>query len=79
MTHRQKYFLLCDDGQERTVKEIAPLLGLDNPALVTQFLMRLKSNLAQERATHKLYKIMPVKRNGAVKWRLERRMNITIE
>ena len=79
MTHRERYFLIAADGQERTAKEIAPLIGLVNPDLVTQMLMRLKTNLVQERSEWKLLKIMPEHRNRAVKWKLERRVKIVIE
>lgn len=73
MTHRERYFLTCCDAVERPVSEIAELLGMAYPTLATQFLTRLKMTLVQERSEFKLYKIMPVKANGAVRWRLEKR------
>lgn len=79
MTHRERFFLECADGIERTAKEIAPLMGLANPDLVTQMLTRLKTNLVHERSQWKLLKIMPEHRNRAVKWKLEKRVRITIE
>jgi len=74
MTHRERYFSFATDGIERTAIEIAPLMGLTNPALVTQCLMRLKANLVDERSEWKLLKMMPERRNGAVRWKLEKRI-----
>jgi hypothetical protein len=74
MTHRERYFSFATDGIERTACEIAPLLNLNNPALVTQCLTRMKMTLVQERSDWKLLKIMPDRRNGAVKWKLEKRV-----
>lgn len=78
MTHRERYFLTCADGVDRTAKAIAQMLEMTNPALATQFLTRLKMTLVQERNEYKIYKVRPEKANGAVKWRLEKR-NYPIE
>ena len=72
MTNRQKYFLSCCDGIERTSAEIGEVIGL-KPTLATQFLVRLKTTLVHERSEYKLYRISPVPINRAAKWRLEKR------
>jgi hypothetical protein len=76
MTYRERLFLVASDGVERTAIELAELMEINNPVLVTQHLMRLKMTLVQERSKWKLLKIMPEKANGAVRWKLEIRKPI---